>query len=75
MDKAQNLENVNIARLFMGSSLSLIATSVTFAIIGAIMGPLKEIFVLTNAEIGWIGGAALWGFSITIFIFGPLCDV
>jgi fucose permease len=36
---------------------------------------LKEIFVLTNTEVGWIGGAALWGFSITIFIFGPLCDV
>ena len=75
MDKAQNLGNVNIGRLFLGSNFSLIATSVTFAIIGAIMGPLKEIFILTNAEIGWIGGAALWGFSITIFIFGPLCDV
>ncbi len=75
MDKAQNLGNINVGRLFLGSNFSLIATSVTFAIIGAIMGPLKEIFILTNAEIGWIGGAALWGFSITIFIFGPLCDV
>lgn len=75
MDKAQNLEGINISRLFLGSNFSLIATSVTFAIIGAIMGPLKEIFVLTNAEVGWIGGAALWGFSITIFVFGPLCDV
>ena len=75
MDKAQNLEGINISRLFLGSNFSLIATSVTFAIIGAIMGPLKEIFVLTNAEVGWIGGAALWGFAITIFIFGPLCDV
>lgn len=75
MDKAQNLGSVNISRLFMGSNFALITTSVTFAIIGAIMGPLKEVFVLTNAEVGWIGGAALWGFSITIFIFGPLCDV
>jgi len=67
--------NINKKRLFLGSNFALISTSVTFAIIGAIMGPLKEIFVLTNAEVGWIGGAALWGFSITIFIFGPLCDV
>ncbi len=69
MDKAQNLGNINVGRLFLGSNFSLIATSVTFAIIGAIMGPLKEIFVLTNAEVGFIGGAALWGFSITIYIF------
>lgn len=69
-----DLESVNKARLFLGSNFSLISTSVTFAIIGAIMGPLKEYFILTNAEVGWIGGAALWGFAITIFIFGPLCD-
>jgi fucose permease len=74
MGKAEDT-TINKARLFLGSNFSLISTSVTFAIIGAIMGPLKDIFVLTNAEIGWIGGAALWGFSITIFIFGPLCDV
>jgi len=74
-EQPKNLENINRDRLFLGSSFSLISTSVTFAIIGAIMGPLKDIFVLTNAEVGWIGGAALWGFSITIFIFGPLCDV
>lgn len=77
MDSAaeSNGQNINKSRLFLGSNFSLISTSVTFAIIGAIMGPLKEIFILTNTEVGWIGGAALWGFSITIFIFGPLCDV
>ncbi|TFG97598.1 MAG: MFS transporter, partial [Calditrichales bacterium] len=67
--------DVNVNRLFWGSNFALIATAVTFAIVGAIMGPLKEAFVLTNAEVGWIGGAALWGFAISIFIFGPLCDV
>jgi fucose permease len=74
MNKSDRGQNSNIGRLFLGSNFALIATSVTFAIIGAIMGSLKETFVLTNAEVGWIGGAALWGFSITIFIFGPLCD-
>ncbi len=74
-NQPRKTESVNRDRLFLGSNFALISTSVTFAIIGAIMGPLKEIFVLTNAEVGWIGGAALWGFSITIFIFGPLCDV
>ncbi len=74
MTQSNTGQNINIGRLFLGSNFALIGTSVTFAIIGAIMGSLKETFILTNAEVGWIGGAALWGFSITIFIFGPLCD-
>jgi fucose permease len=74
MAAAQN-EQINPGRLFWGSNFALIATAVAFAIVGAIMGPLKEQFILTNAEVGWIGGAALWGFSVTIIIFGPLCDV
>ena len=65
---------INPARLFLGSCLSLIATSVAFAVVGAVMGPLKTAFVLTNAQVGYIGGAALWGFTISIFVLGPLCD-
>jgi len=74
MSQNQNNEVTNANRLFIGSSVSLIATSVAFAMIGATMGAMKEHFVLTNTEIGWVAGAALWGFSISIFIFGPLCD-
>ena len=48
--------NVNQGRLFLGSCLALIATSVAFAVIGDIMGTLKNAFVLTNAEVGMIGG-------------------
>ncbi|MFH1746839.1 MAG: MFS transporter [Planctomycetota bacterium] len=62
-------------RLFVGSCFSLIATSVCFAVIGAIMGALKEQFVLSNEQVGYIGGAAIWGFTISIFVLGPLCDV
>jgi len=68
------LIRIHPGKLFVGSCFSLIATAVAFAMIGAIMGPLKEHFVLTNEQVGWIGGAALWGFTISIFIFGPLCD-
>ena len=66
---------INQGRLFLGSCFALIATSVAFAMVGAVMGPLKEIFILTNEQVGWIGGAALWGFPLTIVIFGPLVDV
>jgi len=67
--------NVNPDRLFMGSCSSLISTSVCFAVIGAIMGALKQEFVLSNEQVGYIGGAAIWGFTISIFVLGPLCDV
>ena len=66
---------IHAGRLFLASCLSLIATSVAFAVIGDIMGPLKTAFVLTNEQVGSIGGAALWGFTLSIIVLGPLCDV
>lgn len=66
---------VHRTRLFVGSCISLISTSVCFGVVGAIMGTLKDEFVLSNAEVGDIGGAAIWGFTLSIFALGPLCDV
>ena len=65
---------VNRGRLFLGSCVALIATSVAFATVGAVMFDLKGQFVLTNAQVGWIGGAALWGFAVSQVVFAPLCD-
>ncbi len=65
---------INRSRLFLGSCLALIATATAFAVVGAIMGSLKAEFVLTNAEVGWIGGAALWGFTVSMVVFGPFVD-
>ena len=65
---------VDDGRLFLGSCVALIATSVAFATVGAIMLALKREFVLTNQEVGWIGGAALWGFAVSQVVFAPLCD-
>lgn len=61
-------------RLFVGSCVALVATSVSFATVGAVMFSLKSEFVLSNAQVGWIGGAALWGFAVSQLIFAPLCD-
>ena len=65
---------VDARRLFLGSCVALIATSVAFATIGAVMFALKGEFVLNNAQVGWIGGAALWGFAVSQLVFAPLCD-
>lgn len=72
---AAGLEGVNSRRLFWGSCLSLISTSVAFGVITSMMGAFKSEFALNNAEAGLIGGAAIWGFTISIFVFGPLVDL
>lgn len=66
---------VHPGRLFLGSCLSLVSTSVCFAAVGAIMGALKAQFLLSNEQAGWIGGAAIWGFTVSIIVLGPLCNV
>jgi len=66
---------IHANRLFTASCLSLISTSVAFAVVGDIMNALKTQFILTNQQVGWIGGAALWGFTLSIIVLGPLCDV
>lgn len=71
---ASPLSGIDRQRLFVGSCLALIATAVAFATVGAIMLDLKREFILTNAEVGYIGGAALWGFAVSQVIFAPLCD-
>ncbi len=69
------LAGVHPKRLFAGSCFGIGASAMTFVAISAVMGSLKEHFVLTNEQVGWIGGAAMWGFTVTILTFGSLCDV
>jgi MFS family permease len=47
----------------------------SFAIRGDIMGDFEQIFALNKTNLGWIAGAAFWGFGLSIYIGGPLCDV
>lgn len=65
---------MNRDRLFLGSCFSLISTSVTFAVIGAIMGSVRSEFALSNQDLGYIAGASLLGFPLSIFVLGPFCD-
>ena len=62
-------------RLFVASCMSLISTAVAFGVVTSFLGQVQARFGLSNEQIGWIGGAALWGFTISIFILGPLCDL
>jgi MFS family permease len=62
-------------RLFRASCVALVATAMSFAIRGDIMGDFETTFALSKTDVGWIAGAAFWGFGLSILVGGPLCDV
>jgi fucose permease len=61
-------------RLFFGICLALVPTGASFALVSNILGQLKQEFILTNYEVGLIGGAALWGMAISLLVLGPLLE-
>ena len=65
----------NARRLFLASCVALVATAMTFAIRGDIMGDFERDFGLSKPDVGWIAGAAFWGFGLSILLGGPLCDL
>lgn len=65
---------INPRRLFFGTCFALVPTAASFAILGDILGALKAEFILTNYQVGLIGGAALWGMAISQILLGSLAD-
>jgi putative membrane-bound dehydrogenase-like protein len=65
---------IHRSRLFFGICLALIPTGASFALVSNILVPLKQQFILTNYQVGLIGGAALWGMAISLLVMGPLLE-
>ena len=65
---------MNVQRLFVASCLSLVTTSMVFAIRGDIEGALSGAFHLTKEQVGLIWGPAFWGFTLAIFVSGAIVD-
>ncbi len=65
---------MNVRRLFVASCLSLLTTSMVFAIRGDIEADLSAAFHLTKEQMGLIWGPAFWGFTLAIFISGLIVD-
>ena len=66
---------MNKNRLFVASCVSLVTTSMVFAIRGDVAGPMSSAFQITNEQMGLIFSPAFWAFTISIFISGALVDV
>ena len=74
------MKNINKGRLFIGSCLALLVTSLTFAMrakIEEVFGPVDDggIFGLSKEAIGWAFGPAFWGFTVAMVIGGFIIDI
>jgi MFS family permease len=69
------LSDVRVARIFRASCVAIVATAMCFGVRAEIMDSLAGQFHLTNEQIGWIAGTAFWGFTVSMFIGGQLCDI
>lgn len=61
-------------RLFVGCIVALLATSFGFAVRGQLLGEWSQLFNLTNEQVGYIQGAGLFPFAITIILFSLIVD-
>ncbi len=66
---------MNKGRLFVASCISLLTTSMVFAIRGDIEAALSAAFQINKEQMGEIWGPAFWGFTVAIFASGALVDV
>jgi len=63
------------SRLFVASCVSLVTTSMVFAIRGDIEPAMSASFQLSAQQMGLIWSPAFWAFTIAIFVSGALVDV
>jgi hypothetical protein len=66
---------MNTSRLFVASCISLVTTSMVFAIRGDIEPAMSAAFQLTAQQMGLIWSPAFWAFTIAIFVSGALVDM
>lgn len=68
------INGIERKKIFTGICLALLPTAFSFALVSNILGQLKTEFILTNADVGYIGGAALWGMSVSLLTIGPFLE-
>tara|TARA_R110002049_G_scaffold308754_1_gene513878 strand:+ start:15121 stop:16344 length:1224 start_codon:yes stop_codon:yes gene_type:complete len=66
------MEHINKNKIFLAACISLIVTSMTFAIRAGILTQLGTDFQISNEKLGWINSMAFLGFPIAMIIGGLL---
>ena len=67
-------DKINRTRLFTGCVVALVATSFGFAVRAAILGQWRAEFNLSQEQIGYLLGAGLFPFAISIILFSLIID-
>lgn len=67
-------QKFNASRLFIGSCLALLVTSLTFAIRAKIEHIFATDYGLSGEEVGWAFTPAFWGFTVAMYVGGLLID-
>jgi fucose permease len=67
-------QGINRDKLFLGICIALLPTAFSFVLVSNILYQLKTEFILTNAQVGYIGGAALWGMAVSLLTIGPFLE-
>jgi MFS family permease len=62
-------------KLFVASCVSLVTTSMVFAIRGDIEGAMSSTFQINAKQMGTIWSPAFWAFTIAIYISGAIADL
>jgi MFS family permease len=65
---------INKKRLFVGSFIALVVTSFGFIIRAFVLSEWGREFSLSQEDLGWIAGAGLFPFAITIILFSLVID-
>jgi MFS family permease len=71
---AKMSDTINRTRLFTGCVVALVATSFGFAVRAAILGHWRAEFNLSQEQIGYLLGAGLFPFAISIILFSLIID-
>lgn len=66
------MKNINKNQLFIAACISLVVTSMTFAIRAGILTQLGEEFEISNQQLGWINSMAFLGFPLAMILGGLL---
>jgi MFS family permease len=66
--------SIHRSRLFTGCIVSLVATAFGFAVRGSILENWRGEFNLTSEQIGYLQGAGLFPFAISIILFSLIID-
>src|SRR6185503_2239239 len=65
----------NKTALFVASCISMLTTSMIFAIRADIVVPMAKEFSLSNELVGWTMSSVFWGFTLGIIVCALLVDL